>query len=251
MVWIIVAVAAGGLLVVIPCFIALLLPAIQSAREAARVQQARAVARRSDPVIAPEQASTTSIPRDVTYTVINEDIVPGQKRGLDIRLNKKVSQDVLQSIAVELKNSDSSSYERTFIGYYLPNMKVGEGCWATTHFNPTLEVKIIGLTGKQEEFLRQPTVDPTREVIGSWFDGRPNVGGKIVIFFQGPKLFMESTYKDGSSAITELIHKKSRLGVRFDNVEGSSFGDHWILGPDLNLQLRDDEGLITTCSKIK
>ncbi|MBT6496686.1 MAG: DUF1559 domain-containing protein [Planctomycetaceae bacterium] len=36
MVWIIVAVAAGALLLVIPCLIALLLPAVQQAREAAR-----------------------------------------------------------------------------------------------------------------------------------------------------------------------------------------------------------------------
>jgi hypothetical protein len=36
MVWIIVAVVAGGLLLVVPCLIALLLPAVQQAREAAR-----------------------------------------------------------------------------------------------------------------------------------------------------------------------------------------------------------------------
>jgi len=195
--------------------------------------------------------STTSIPDDVTYTVISEDIIPGTKRGLDIQLNKKVSEDVLRSIAMELKNADSNSYERTFIGYYLPDMTSGAGYWATTHFNPTLEVKILGLTSKQEGFLRQPTVDPSREIFGSWFDGRPNVGGKIVIFLQGPKTFMEITYKDGSSTITELSYKKSPLGLRFDDVKGSSFGDHWIAVPKGNLQLRDDEGLITTCKKIK
>ena len=65
---------------------------------------------------------------------------------LDVRLNQKVSQDVLRAIALELKSNDSRQYDRTFIVYYLPAMNVDSGGWATTNFNPTLDVRILGLT---------------------------------------------------------------------------------------------------------
>ena len=56
---------------------------------------------------------------------------------------------MLKRIATKLKNSDGQSYDRTFIGYYLPDMKLNSGYWATTHFNPNLEIQILGLTVEQ------------------------------------------------------------------------------------------------------
>lgn len=198
-----------------------------------------------------EESTATLIPKDVSYTIIDKNIVPGSKRSLGIRLNRKVSKDVLKSIATELKNGDSNSYERTFIGYYLPDMKVNAGYWATTHFNPDLKVRILGLTAEQENTLKQPAENASREVIGNWIDETPFVGKRITIFRQNGKLLMEDTYKDGSSGKKELVEKNSPLGQRFDKVDGSSAGDHWILDSNGNLQLRDNEGLISTAKKIE
>ena len=83
------------------------------------------------------------IPEDVTYTIVGTDIIPGIKRSLDIRLNREVREDVLRSIAMELKSSDRKKYQRTFMLYYLPGMEVDAGGWASTHFNPDLEVIIL------------------------------------------------------------------------------------------------------------
>src|ERR1039457_4223586 len=93
------------------------------------------------------------IPNDVSYTIIKADLMPGIKRDLDIRLNRKVSEEVLRAIATELKNYDQHTYERTFIGYYLPGMDVGSGAWATSHFDPDLEICILGVSTDQEELL--------------------------------------------------------------------------------------------------
>jgi hypothetical protein len=192
------------------------------------------------------------IPKDVTYTIIDKNIVPGIKRSLDIRLNNKVSEKVLHSIAMKLKNADSNTYERTFIGYYLPGMEVNAGYWATTHFNPELEVRILGLTAEQEQALTQEPEDASREIIGSWLDESPFAGKRITIFRKDGKLLMENTYKDGSSGTKELVARKSPLGhQRFDKVGDSTAGDHWILDSGGNLQLRDNEGLIATAKKIE
>ena len=113
----------------------------------------------------PVRAPVPAIPADVTYSIIDSDTYLDYKRSLDVRLNKKVSEKTLQAIALKLKAQDSRNYERTFICYYLPDMEVGTGAWATTHFNPNLDVRIQGLTVEQEEVLKQQPDDPSREVI--------------------------------------------------------------------------------------
>jgi hypothetical protein len=76
------------------------------------------------------------VPDDVSYSVIQADIVLGIRKSIDVRLTKKVSEATLRAIALELKAGDSRLYDRTFIVYYLPDMPVGAGGWATTHFDP-------------------------------------------------------------------------------------------------------------------
>ena len=61
----------------------------------------------------------SAIPDDVTYSVIQTNIVTGIRKSIDVRLNKKVSEDALREIALELKARDSRPYDRTFIVYYL------------------------------------------------------------------------------------------------------------------------------------
>jgi hypothetical protein len=112
-------------------------------RSGSTVPTARAAADPRKSVHAPprEQPVPTPIPKDVNYTIIDQNAVPGIERRIDVDLNRRVSEDVLKSIAIALKNSDAIFYERTFIGFYLPDMA---GRWATGQFSPNLEVRIIG-----------------------------------------------------------------------------------------------------------
>ena len=90
---------------------------------------------------------------DVSYSIIDSTATAGIKRSLDVRLNKRVAEDALRAMALKLKSQDSRDYDRTFITYYLPGMTVGAGAWATTHFQPDLEVKILGLWTEEEKKL--------------------------------------------------------------------------------------------------
>ena len=195
-------------------------------------------------------AQAKAIPDDVTYTIIDENIAPGIKRSLDIRLNRKVSEGVLQYIAMKLKNSDPTTYDRTFIGYYLPDMKVNAGYWATTHFNPNLEVRILGLTAEQEEVLKQQPADPSREVIGSWLDGRPFGGGRITILRKDGKLFLENKYKDGSVGTAEIVETRSRNGRRFDYKPDRGHGEYYLINSRGELQQLDQDGPFMTAKKV-
>ncbi len=211
---------------------------------------------KSQPASAPATTVTAStpssaIPADVTFTVINETKLPGIKRSVDIRLNKHVSEVTLNAIAKTVKASDSSNYERTFIGYYLPDMQVDAGYWATTHYNPNLDVRILGLSADAAAKLSAKPETTNHDEIGRWLDESPFTGKRIVIFRDNGKLFMESTYKDGSSGTTEIVESQSSLGRRFNKPGDSTAGDHWILDSNGDLQLRDDEGLISTAKKLQ
>ncbi len=192
------------------------------------------------------------IPADVTYTIINQSSMLNIKKSLDIRLNKKVSEGALKTIALALRESDLKSYERTFIVYYLADMEVGAVGWATSHFNPDLKIRILGLTVEQEQALKQEPEDMSRNVVGRWLDESPFVGNRTTIFQKNGKLYMENVYKDGSRGETELIDKKSSFGRRFDKADGSGSdsGAHWILDSNGDLQLRDSMGWISTAKKL-
>jgi len=198
-----------------------------------------------------KESNPKATPTDATYSIIDTDIMPGIKRSIDVRLNKKVSESTLRTIALRLKAQDSRSYERTFICYYLPGMEVDSGAWATTHFNPNLEVKIQGLTSEQENAFRQLPDDPSREVIGSWLDESPFIGSRVTIYRQNGKLFLENTYKDGSIGKKEMVEKSSSKGRTFQKKEGSPAGEYYLIDRQGNLQLWDQEGWFSTARKLK
>lgn len=195
------------------------------------------------------QSGAKSIPDDVTYTIIDKNIVDGTKRSLDIRLNRKVSKDVLTAIAVKLKNAGPNTYNRTFIGFYLPDMQVNQGYWATTHFTPNLDVRILGLTAEQEQALKQQTTNPLREIVGTWLDERPFGAGRITIF-RKDGLFMENKYKDGSAGISKLIETISQDGRRFDYNPDRGNGEYYLINSKGELQQLDSDGPFMTAKNI-
>lgn len=196
------------------------------------------------------QSSAPTVPDDVTYNIIDQETIPGIKRSLSIRLNKKVTKDVLTAIANELKRSDSTTYERTFIGYYLPGMEINAGYWASTHFNPDLDVRILGLAVDEETALRQITVDPSRNTVGNWLEERRGAAYRISIFSEADQLHMEQTFPDGSQGKYKLIEKSSPLGRRFEKMGRSFPGEHWILDSTGDLQLHGIEGHFSTASRL-
>jgi len=80
------------------------------------------------------------------WSVINETKVANIKRQLDIRIDQKISKESLRTLALKIRSQDPAQYQRTFILYFLPGMRTDAGAWASTHFDPDLDVRIIGFT---------------------------------------------------------------------------------------------------------
>ena len=190
------------------------------------------------------------VPGDVRYEVIATNVLPGIKRSLDIRLSRKVSEDVLRTIALELRRRDDREYERTLICHYLPGMTVGAGAWATTHFNRDLEVRILGATVEQEErMLKEAEVEG--EVIGKWFDEGLPGGNAIALYRQDKAVYMKLQFSDGSGGSHRMVERVCAEGRRYEQARGSVHGDYYLVDKDGNLHFGDNEGLFRTARKIK
>jgi hypothetical protein len=204
----------------------------------------------SEPQATQPPPPSQSIPADVTYSIVESDTIPGVKRSLVIRLNKKVSAAVLGVIANELKLRDSRNYTRTFISYHLPDTVVGGGAWATTHFDPGLEVRILGLSEEEEGKLVADPGPANREVLGRWLDERPYVGSRLTLFRSPKGLVMERKFKDGSSLEEKLIERKSSRGRRFDIATGSRHGEYWVIDATGKLQAFSNDGMFATFGRV-
>ena len=181
---------------------------------------------------------------ETRFSILSDTSMGNTKRSVDVRLKSKVSEDELEKYAQTIKDNGKASYTRTFISYYLPDMNVGSGAWATTHFNPDLDVKVLGLSLKGEQKFDETPKDNSREVVGIWFDERPYVGAKITIYKKESKLFIDTVYKDGSGSTEQL--KESNVGQsrRLEKLEKSSFGEYWMLTNGGELEIYDNDGLI-------
>ena len=87
-----------------------------------------------------------AISRDqFTAHVVQDERMGRIKRSIVVDLSRPISKDMLEDIGHQLRGQ-AWGFERTFIAYFLPGMVDGCGAWATTHFNPKLEVRVVGFT---------------------------------------------------------------------------------------------------------
>jgi len=189
---------------------------------------------------------------EIQYTIINEEKFLNIKTSLDIRLESEVNKETITKIANELRKDGRRNYQRVFINYYLPGMEVGSGAWALSHYNPKLEVEILGLTKDEKTRLLEKTSQPDSNVIGRWIDQTPYLGKVIIISRNANtlELSIKSYYKDGSEGSKKLIEKIVNGQKRWIE-EGNVFGEYYFLNNDGNLNIYDAEGLIKTLPKTK
>lgn len=188
--------------------------------------------------------------KSVNYSIIEEANLGSVKGSISIRLKKKVSKDSLHKLALKLRETQPRKYNRLFITYYLPNMTPGSGAWATTHFNPSLKVSILGLTIEEEKALIEGSKASSGEIIGEWFDETPFIGSKHALLKKNEKIIMVRKYADGSHSEIEMIQKNQSGMSRFERKK-KIHDDYYLIEKNGSLGLYDDLGLISTMRAIK
>lgn len=184
----------------------------------------------------------------INYTVIEKSNWQNFKCRFSIRLEQKVSKEFLQKLAVKLRQEETIKYTKILISYYLPGMIPGSGPWATSHFNPDLEVKILGTTIEEEKALVSNPKNSSGEIIGEWLD---DVGTKYTLLKNNGKILLIRKFKNGSSSEKEMIQKMQYERLRFEEIGGNNFGDYILIDNNGRLYVYDYTGLLSTMRSIK
>ena len=165
-----------------------------------------------------------------------------------MKLKTKIDEDQLKKIANEIRNNNRQKYERIFIEYYLPEMEINKGVWATSHFNPDLEIKIIGNTKDFEEKNLNIADKIQGEIIGRWIDNTAP-GGIYTLVNNNNNYSMLIKFKDGS-VMTEELSKENVSGKIKYIKKGNSFGEFYMANPNNSLGIFDNDGLIRSITRI-
>lgn len=183
------------------------------------------------------------------YKIINEETNPAiSKCKLNICLNKKVDEQVLKDIAMDLR-VDRKKFENLYIFYLLPDMEPGAGAWATTHFTPDLEIKILGATKEEDKMLDEIAM-PEGEIIGKWRDETLMIESVEIIYKADGKLRIQTIYHDGSQSDYELIEKQENGKTRYDFVD-NPHGEYFIVEDNGNLGMYGENGKFKEAKKMK
>lgn len=182
----------------------------------------------------------------VELSIIKDERMRSVKRTVEVVLPNRVDEETLRQVAQYINEEAQSSFERTFIGYHIEGERPGV-YWATTHYNPSLDVKIIGSTEEEHGKLSQPSNAPGT-VKGRW---RLSMGfdSQLVMYELDGKAFMRSIYGDGSSSDKELTLSQSG-GRKVAKEVGNQHGEYFVIAESGDLELWGNNGRFATATKL-
>ncbi|MBW6483578.1 MAG: hypothetical protein K0B10_11035 [Vicingaceae bacterium] len=200
-------------------------------------------------VIASVFSSCNQIPSDVKISVINEvrnDSL--DKVNVDVRLNKKVTTEVLKLVGEKLKNDlNVNQYSKIWMFYYLPDMKVGSGAWGTTHFTPELEVKILGATESQSNEMEAMANKVEGKVIGKWREEQ-YTASVYIIYENENGLFIRTIYPNFQVSDENIETKNDGEAIRY-NYKTNSYNGEYFKVRNNELEFYNKENKMFTIGK--
>ncbi|MFK5976291.1 MAG: hypothetical protein QM493_07280, partial [Sulfurovum sp.] len=196
-----------------------------------------------------------NISKKIEYTIIKDTKTLNRygkyvKRSIDVVLNKKVTKERLKKIAFTIKKMDRKFYKNTFISYYLPNMLKNNGCWATTHFTPNLEVKIQGLSLEDEKSINKKDIFfSDRKIIGSWLEDRILMGNKMILYYKNNRFYLEQLFPKYMKT-TEMSFEKIVSGFKIVDIRLEDYDEYYLLTKEGNFEFWSKRGKYYTAKKI-
>jgi hypothetical protein len=180
------------------------------------------------------------------YT-ITSDLDEGPKmRRVDVKLKKKVTPEVLREIALEVKAKGERPHERTIIFYYLPVEfpEIAGQAWATTHFLPALEVKILALSQQEEDALRSIPLDHKGKRIGAWL--QDNQYKTLDLIYDDGAIKLAEFHSPTERSDSVMNELPTESGRSFSKVKGTNI---YHVDDAGNLRISNAQGQVFSASK--
>ena len=174
------------------------------------------------------------------HRIMSDERLGTIKRMVEVRLEGVITVEELKTIARQIRQERD---QRTFILYYLPGMESGHGAWASTHFNPDLDVVILGETVDEAAKRASSNVpEEAREVAGAWVISGL-VARRIDIYSTEDGWWIRVLHKGGSGSPVRAT-RTAAGGLVAYVAEGATDGEHYRIRSDGSLEIWDQEGLI-------
>jgi len=184
---------------------------------------------------------------DPPYAIISDEDEGTARRRVEVNLKEKVTPEVLREIALEVKSKEGRQHERTAIFYYVPVEfpELAGQPWASTHFMPALEVKILGLSKEEEDTMRKIPLDHEGNRIGAWLPDDHYKTLDLIYEQEGVIKIAElrSATERSDSDMTEI---PSETGRSFVKVKGSNI---YGVDPAGNLRIFNAQGQVISAAK--
>lgn len=211
-----------------------------------------------------------ALPENFYYEIVkDESDVLLEKNQLTVEISEKLTEGQIATIAEELYNSKDSR-RRFYIWYKLKDLENGFA-WATSHFDPELEISINGSTTEEdikkdkllEEIDNEISINGSTteedklskkndsEIIGKWDENKFSFTN-LIIYKKDNKTFLKTIFKNGTILDDELIENKISGGIRYDYKDAeSNNNEYFILNSEEMLDIYDPiDGKYTTAKPI-
>ena len=181
------------------------------------------------------------------YRILSDDRFE-TRRVVAVELDAREPMDNISKIADRLKSSDSKSYQRTIVNFYLPNQNFGNGSWATVSYTPHQQTSINGLSYEEVEAFASNALEDPRDRVGTWLANSSAIAGAITIYRAQGRMFIEWTLKSGIKSTDEVVPSRVWRGRRYALKSGAP--NHFLVTLNNELEIRDDKGLVATAEPI-
>jgi hypothetical protein len=179
------------------------------------------------------------------YRITKDESMQDIKRTVEVLLPNRIDESELESLAQDIYET---GFERTFIGYRIEGDDQGGVYWATTHYNPDLNVTILGSTGDEHEAVISSELEIDGDLVGSWL---VNWGYeyKAAIYERQGSTYMVTKFSDGSGQTKELDVQDEHGEIRYYDESGKERGEYYQIGSDGALQFWSSNGNYYTAPK--
>lgn len=180
------------------------------------------------------------LPKDFSYNIIkDESNIVLEKNQIEVELNQKLTEGQIATLAEELFNS-KDKLRRFYIFYKLKGVESSVAAWATSHFDPELEISINGSTTIEDLNKDKLSENIDGKVVGKW-DENKYTFSNMIIYKKDNKTFIKTVFKNGQTSDVELKESKTEKGIRYDYKGGGYNGEYFILNNVNRLELYNSE----------
>lgn len=190
------------------------------------------------------------LPENFEYTIVKDESNPNiGKNQLEVEINQKLTEGQLATIAEELYNMKDKQ-KRFYIFYNLKDIESSITAWATSHFDPELEISINGSTNSQDNKMLLEAKKVSGKIIGI-FDEQQKTSFLYTVYEANGKTFIKTSFKDGGSMDNEVTKIDVENGIRYNYKEDVSQGEYFILNNDVLRFYNDKNEKFTEAIKLK